>query len=118
VKNKQVIQSILDPNTAPASHMRSLATSQVSESPAEDEYDEMLLGKLRGLYRSCMDEDYLDEVGAAPLLKVTDTIRKLFNGSTTIVDASVDENKEKDLNLTAAIVYLHSRGTHRLVLNS
>ncbi|EIN07764.1 Metalloprotease [Punctularia strigosozonata HHB-11173 SS5] len=120
VKNKQVIHAILEPAEDTNSLATSVSLPDVDEeaamlgSPADKVYDTLLLKKLRWLYGSCMDEDYLDEVGAAPLLKVTDTVRKLFNGSTTIVDAASAEEgglgKEKNLNLTAAIAFLHSKG--------
>ena len=66
-----------------------------------------------------MNEDLLEARGAEPLLHVVQTVRKLYNGETTIVDdiqlpLGDDNNDERD-GLTAAIAYLHSRGKSRKV---
>lgn len=87
---------------------------------AGDPYDTLILEKLRGLYSSCMNEDLLDARGAEPLLRVVQTVRKLYNGQTTVIGESQestsdtkaledDEDKERK-GLSAAIAYLHSRG--------
>jgi endothelin-converting enzyme len=90
-KNQQLIRQLLESDAVPGD---------------EDGYDAHLLGKLRGLYGSCMNEDELDNLGTEPLLKVTRLVRELFNGKTTVINA----NGEKEGNLTAALAYLHSIG--------
>ncbi|EIN07767.1 Metalloprotease [Punctularia strigosozonata HHB-11173 SS5] len=120
VNNKRVIKAILDPAVddgplaASALILDGDEEATLIGTPADEIYDALMLKKLRGLYGSCMDEGRLDEVGAAPLLKITDTVRKLFDGSTMIVDAisggECGLGKEQNGNLTAAIAFLHSRG--------
>lgn len=71
--------------------------------------DEILL-KLRNLYASCRDERELDEIGTEPLLHMAKTIRRLYNGSDTDI-SSTQGNNDKVKGLTAAVAFLHSRGT-------
>ena len=91
-ENKQIIKNILE--------------STASVSPV----DAQILSKIRGFYSSCLDEDTLDEVGAAPLLRFVGTVRKLFSGNSTdnVSQTSTPEDKRK--GLTAALAFLHSRG--------
>ena len=86
----------------------------------EDPYDALLLKKLRSMYNSCMDEDLLDARGQEPLLHVIRTVRRLFSGETTSIESASNmvqtkqdgEDKEKQRKgLTAALAYLHSRGS-------
>ncbi|KAF7793093.1 hypothetical protein EIP86_004200 [Pleurotus ostreatoroseus] len=106
--NRRLIQQILSEDS-------SSVYSEITASSAQDDpYDAIVLQKLRTLYTSCMNEDLLEARGAEPLLHVVQTVRKLYNGETTIVDdiqlpLGDDNNDERD-GLTAAIAYLHSRG--------
>ena len=70
--------------------------------------DEILL-KLRDLYASCLDERGLDEIGTEPLLHVAKTIRLLYKGNN--ISSSDGGNNDKIKGLTAAVAFLHSRGT-------
>jgi endothelin-converting enzyme len=97
-KNKEVIRAILEstdtPNVVP-------------------DYDEQILAKLRGLYSSCTNEDHLNDLGAEPLLNFTRTLRNLLHGKTLTVD-SEDAQSTKNISstgLTAALSFLHSRGS-------
>lgn len=63
-----------------------------------------------------MDEDKLDEIGTAPLRHVVDIVRKLYNGNDTDITAA----EQGDVNvkgLTAALAFLHSRGTQYFPLS-
>lgn len=93
IGNRQVIQRLLE------------ADFPASASIQAGSYDDAIHKKLRGLYTSCMDEDHLNSLGDEPLKKVVDTIKKLYEGNDTIVDASVDAK-----GLTAALAYVHSLG--------
>ncbi|EPT06082.1 Metalloprotease [Fomitopsis schrenkii] len=97
-QNRRVLQEIL--------------TSDEYASPSlASSYDEQLMKKLRGLYASCMDEEQLNKLGTDPLAAVTNKIRKLLYGETTVVDAEAVKVQEKNITgLTAAIAYLHTRG--------
>ena len=108
--NKRVIRSILEPT----SHG---APSFVEASLVD--YDQVTLEKLRGLYKSCLNEDYLNERGAEPLLKITRVLRKLFRGESLDISgnelqrplsAERQEEEENKDGLTAAVAFLHSRG--------
>ncbi|PCH38139.1 zincin [Wolfiporia cocos MD-104 SS10] len=96
LQNRQLLQQILE-----------------SEGAVDSFYDKQLLKKLRGLYSSCMDEDKLSGPGTEPLLAVTNHIRRLLHGKSTLVE-HVHAHKDKDevdrQGLTAAVAYLHSRG--------
>ena len=106
--NRRLIQQILSEDS-------SSVYSEITASSAQDDpYDAMVLQKLRTLYTSCMNEDLLEARGTEPLLHVVQTVRKLYNGETTVVDEiqlplGDDDSDERDA-LTAAIAYLHSRG--------
>lgn len=94
-ENKRVLQAILSSDVVPATLTF---------------YDQQLLKKLRGLYSSCMDESTLDQLGSEPLLHVTRMIKRLFRGDTFLAADKHDEN-DFQKRLTAAISYIHSRGT-------
>ncbi|EJF65996.1 metalloprotease [Dichomitus squalens LYAD-421 SS1] len=102
-QNKRLLQQILSEDS-------SFHFSEASSLTASNPYDEQLLKKLRGLYDSCIDEDYLNEVGEAPLKEVTDKIRQLFHGKTTVVDHFEPTPEKERERLTATVAYLHSRG--------
>jgi endothelin-converting enzyme len=90
IKNQQLIRGLLESDAVPN---------------AADNYDAQLLGKLRGMYGSCMDEDKLDSAGTEPLLKVTRKLRELFH------DHVVFSSSEKASGgLTRALAYLHTMG--------
>jgi endothelin-converting enzyme len=95
-ENKQVIQKILE-----------------SESSMGSVDDEILL-KLRNLYASCLDERRLDEIGIQPLLHVAKTIRQLYKRNDADI-SSPHGNNNKVQGLTAAVAFLHSRGTFFLL---
>lgn len=98
-QNRQLIQSILESNSS---------TSPVSVAASSDD---QVLGKLRGLYSSCMDEDKLNDIGTEPLLHFVGTVRRLFRGeSTDIIPLLKRDEDEGERNLTAALAFLHSRG--------
>ena len=72
-----------------------------------------------------MNEDLLDARGPSPLLRAVKTVRDLFQGKTTIVDVfeddyvlvpnnDDDDSEKRRKGLTAAIAYLHSRGTRSI----
>jgi predicted metalloendopeptidase len=88
-KNRGVVKAILESNDVPlGSH-----------------YDTQVIGKLRRLYASCMDEQKLDELASEPLLSFTTALRKLFDGK---------RNTPAHAELTEALSLLHSRGTPSL----
>jgi hypothetical protein len=59
-----------------------------------------------------MDESTINEIGEAPLLHMTHTIRKLYRGeSTEFYTAKMGEEGQEN-GLTAALSFLHSRGQH------
>ncbi|KIJ23039.1 hypothetical protein M422DRAFT_81961, partial [Sphaerobolus stellatus SS14] len=101
LKNRMIIRQILEQNPS------------LVPSP-----DSQTLTKLQNLYASCMDEDHLDSLGIQPLLQVVNTVRGLFNGSTTVVDASHGSQHALSIaphrGLTAALSYIHSRGIDAL----
>ena len=103
LQNKRLLQQILSEDSS--SHF-----SEASSLMASNPYDEQLLKKLRGLYQSCLDEDYLNEVGEAPLKELTQKIREVFRGKTTVVDTLKSKSEQERDRLTAAVAYLHSRG--------
>lgn len=112
-QNRRLIQQILSEDSSSVYS----TVSHITE--AEDPYDTQILKKLRGLYSSCMNEDLLDARGEEPLLHVIRTVRKLYNGKSTMVDlATLEKNSDKEkerIGLTAAIAYLHSRGQPALI---
>jgi endothelin-converting enzyme len=87
-------------------------------SPSLDaqDYDALILGKLRGLYNSCMDEKQLNHLGQKPLVRVAQIVRRLFREKGTTIEPQSNEEEIpfaqglKGTGLTAAIAYLHSRG--------
>jgi hypothetical protein len=68
---------------------------------------------VQDLYKECLNESKLDEVGQKPLLDQIRVVRGLYNGSTSIEphlvmgEATLDSALK---GLTAALAYLHSRG--------
>ncbi|KAI0748278.1 Metalloprotease [Daedaleopsis nitida] len=106
LQNRRLLQQILSEDSS--SHFA------IASSLMGNQYDELLLKKVRGLYQSCMDENNLDGIGDAPLQDMVKKIRELFRGKTTVVDAQkTDEEKERE-RLTATVAYLHSRGIDAL----
>lgn len=103
LQNKRLLQQILSEDSS----SRFLEASSLM---ASNPYDEQLLKKLRGLYQSCLDEDYLNEIGEAPLKELTRKIREVFRGKTTAVDNLRSKPEQERDRLTAAVAYLHSRG--------
>ncbi|KAH7929791.1 zincin [Leucogyrophana mollusca] len=93
-KNGQLLQKLLETKPKFPSQM--------------DSYDEQLLGKLRTLYGSCMDESKLDYIGQQPLRRFVDTIKRLYRGEGTNVDFV---NRQ---GLSNAVAFLHSRGVEAL----
>ncbi|EPQ58373.1 Metalloprotease [Gloeophyllum trabeum ATCC 11539] len=97
--NKQVVRKILESGDYSA------------EFYPEETSDKVLLSKLRSLYQSCLDEDHLNDVGTAPLIRLVETIQNLYRGKTTEVDvAGKDDAQKKRNGLTSAVAFLHSRG--------
>ncbi|KAJ7093237.1 hypothetical protein C8R44DRAFT_646354 [Mycena epipterygia] len=94
--NKRIIQHFLETPSATSSFTTS--------------YDEQLLGKLRGFYSSCLNENRLDEVGTEPLIHFVKTVQKLFRGK----GLEITVKDEKLSGLTAAMAFLHSRGIDAL----
>ena len=114
-QNKLLIQQILSEDAS------SVFDDITALADNEDPYDTLVLKKLRGMYKSCMNEDLLDARGQEPLLHVIRTVRKLFSGqSTSVEDTSKtyqtsrddDDDEKRRKGLTAALAYLHSRGAH------
>ena len=97
------MQQILSEDASPIYKSAAL-TAQSTEDP----YDILLLEKLRGLYKSCMNEGLLDARGSEPLLNVIQRVRKLFSGEASH-DVKHDEREERKA-FTAALAYLHSQG--------
>ncbi|ETW85740.1 metallo peptidase M13 [Heterobasidion irregulare TC 32-1] len=99
-ENQQIVRDILE-------NEQSAFTVGFTSS-----YDEQVLTKLRDLYSSCLDEDTLDQFGEGPLKDFARTVKKLFRGETTDIDAKEPRNDVQNGRdgLTAAISYLHSRG--------
>ena len=119
-QNKRLIQQILSDDSSDVYETAGLSGDH------EDPYDAQVLKKIRGLYNSCMDEDLLDARGVEPLLHVIRTVRQLFSGESTSIEARdqpaqrVQAREQDDTNdkekqrrgLTAALAFLHSRGMH------
>jgi endothelin-converting enzyme len=74
--------------------------------------DERILEKLRSLYFSCMNEERLDLLDKAPLVRFVETLRDLFRGEGTDIGVAGDDGDQKKKGLTAAIAFLHSRGEY------
>jgi endothelin-converting enzyme len=91
-ENKEIIKSILE------------STSSVSPT------DDRILTKLRDFYGSCLNEDRLNDVGAAPLLHLVKTLKLLYSGNSTSITSNVQSDEDKIKGLTAAVAFLHSRG--------
>jgi endothelin-converting enzyme len=78
-----------------------------------DKWDNSTLIMVQDLYKECLNESKLDEVGQKPLLDQIRVVRGLYNGSTSIEphlvmgEATLDSALK---GLTAALAYLHSRG--------
>ncbi len=101
-ENQRVIRKILDPATE--------TVSTGGLSPA----DQLTLGKLRGLYASCMNEGVLNELGEAPLVNFVRIVRDLYRGKSTEIKSSDDQRPmildATQNGLTAALAFLNSRG--------
>lgn len=89
--------------------------SPLNESSA----DALSLRKLKDMYRSCMDEDTLAELGTEPLLRIVKQVRGLFKGKVGArgVEGEPQGNVSGTggyltggIGLTAAISFLHSQG--------
>ncbi|KAI0709419.1 Metalloprotease [Earliella scabrosa] len=106
IQNRRLLQQILSEDSS--------ALFSATSSLMADPYDEILLKKVRGLYQSCMDEDNLDEIGETPLREMAQTIRELFRGKTTVVDAEKTSAEKDRERLTATVAFLHSRGIDAL----
>ncbi|GJJ12083.1 hypothetical protein Clacol_006324 [Clathrus columnatus] len=81
--------------------------------------DSETLGKLRKFYQSCLDVPRLNTLNNQPLLNVVDTIKKIFNGSSLVIDTLPSSRQrvfetDSRLKLTATLAYLHSRGINAL----
>ncbi|KIY74398.1 zincin [Cylindrobasidium torrendii FP15055 ss-10] len=96
-QNQQVLREILEEKTTIAS----------------TDYDGQLLGKIRGMYNSCLNEDKLDAIGMEPLLHFVHTIRHLLHEESTGITAQ-EKTKVSAKGLTAAIAFMHSRGLDAL----
>ena len=57
-----------------------------------------------------MNEGALDNTGVAPLLHVAKVIRRLFKGNDTDITTATSDGLNAN-GLTAALAFLHSRGT-------
>ena len=97
-QNQQIVKDILDDNGP-------VSIASLKESP-----DQQLLTKLRNLYHSCMDEDTLDQLGEAPLKDFVAHVKKLYRGESTGVTYANDDDERRE-GLTAALAFLHSRGS-------
>jgi hypothetical protein len=79
-------------------------------------YDRQTLGKVKELYKQCLDENTLNDIDIKPLVDVVRVVQGLYNGSTSIESESRDPSKQsfskssKKHDLTAALAYMHSRG--------
>lgn len=78
----------------------------MSIASTHESADQQLLTKLRNLYHSCMDEDTLDQLGEGPLKDFVGHVKKLYRGESTD-----DDDGERRERLTAALAFLHSRGS-------
>jgi endothelin-converting enzyme len=96
-QNKDVIRSILESDGTPS-------LAEVSS------YDAQILGKLRGMYSSCMDEKRLNKIGEAPLKNLVKTIKELYAGK----DLDLPPAEKRVVGRTAALAFLHSRGVPAL----
>lgn len=100
-KNKQTIQQIIEEKSVDLSNP----------------YDKELLKKLSDQYHSCLNEDYLNDIGEKPLLKVVKTLKKLYREKDPLLPANLHAGQEtlredpkfKFNGLTAATAFLHSR---------
>jgi endothelin-converting enzyme len=82
-----------------------------------DKWDDSTLKTIQALYKECLNESKLDEVGQKPLLDQIRVVRGLYNGSTSIEPHLVVQEAGTTATsnfvskgLTAALAYLHSRG--------
>ena len=92
-ENRHIIKRFLEGNVEP--------------SPgSESSYDREILKKLRGLYRSCMNEKDLNKRGIKPLLKVVEEIQSLYRHGPDRIAGNLMDRR----GLTAAVTFLHSRG--------
>jgi endothelin-converting enzyme len=90
-QNKRVIQEILE------------SQSSAEHTPS---HDSEILTKLRDSYSACSNEERLDSIGSAPLLRFIKTLRRLYRKE----DTEISLLPGIDSGLTAAIAFLHSRG--------
>ncbi|KAI0006055.1 Metalloprotease [Russula compacta] len=93
-ENQHIVKDILDTN------------GPISITSLKESADQQLLGKLRNLYYSCMDEDTLDQLGESPLKDFVAQVKKLYRGESTALNG----NHKGREGLTAALAFLHSRG--------
>jgi len=98
-ENQQIVKDILDGN------------GPMSIASLKESADHQLLTKLRNLYHSCMDEDTLDQLGEGPLKDFVGHVKKLYRGESTGVTYANDDDDERREGLTAALSFLHSRGS-------
>ncbi|KAI0831469.1 Metalloprotease [Trametes gibbosa] len=105
-ENRRVLQQILSEDS-------SSRFAEVSALASTD-YDKQVLKKIRGLYKSCLDEDRLDAIGEAPLKDVANKIRNTFRGKSTVIDSFSDDPHKQRTRLTATVAYLHSRAIDAL----
>jgi endothelin-converting enzyme len=119
-RNTRLIREILQFNH---SHFPSAPPINTDDSiDAELDYDTLILGKLRSLYRSCLDEKLLNYLGQDPLMHVLRMVKKLFRENITHVPipgiGEMGVNEEESVNihdshgvgLTNALAYMHSKG--------
>ncbi|KAF8522224.1 Metalloprotease [Hysterangium stoloniferum] len=82
--------------------------------------DTQTVHKLQSFYQSCLNETHTNSLGIQPLLEIVDVLKRLFNGSSTIVDSAQSGqhffklDSELNAGLTAAVAFLHSRGVNAL----
>jgi endothelin-converting enzyme len=96
-QNRELVKEIVE----------SVHVTSSFDEPADDQ----LLRKVRDFYKSCTDEDRLDDLGTEPLIQVVQTVRKLFRGNSTKIGVTGEEDAEdRKKGLTAALSFLHTRG--------
>ena len=100
-ENRRIIRNILERKTTPE-----------SSAPS---FDDLILTKVQDMYSSCMNEDLLNDRGTEPLLEVVKVVRDLYQGSAWMdgLHSAPDEDEENKHHrgLTAAVAFLHSRGS-------
>jgi len=84
-------------------------------APSLPSPDSSTLTKLQTMYESCMNEALLNKLGSKPIFDIVNTVKRLFNESSTIVGASHKDQHvfmASNRGLTAALAYLHSQGVY------